>query len=301
MDEVAREYLQQRLQAPGQLRGLIHECQTFAYFISGGFVVEPHFLKKASVPEIVLRWKGQEINVQCKCKMPGAGRQISQESFITLAGCIARDVKVSGQRLMIRIGSTGPVRTQDLEFLRRQAQRAPSPRSGPILATNYGRTFTVKIDPLSGSSTIDEIRANLSEYGLHQILGIWEPGPEGNRNEAVVVVGIDARPQEHPWDSLKTSLYEGARQLKDGSPGIVAIHYSDPIEEFEDLAPKSKPLRVFIGQLLDNLPKVGAVILSSEPDLQLPGDGRPGQARIYTGRNWRLPPNFPLGEPISDG
>lgn len=300
LDTDAREYLQQRLQASDQLWGVVHECNTFAHFIQKGFAVQPFFLKKASRKEIVIQWDGQEIPVQCKSKMPGAGRAISQESFTTLAGCLAHDVKLSGQKLTVRIGSAGSVRPQDIDFLREQVRSGVGGRSGPALVTTDTRTFTVKTEPLVATTTVAEARADLAKYGCHLTMGIWEPETNSDAYEAVIVVGIDAEPEENPWDSLKASINDGAKQLQGGPPGIIAIHYPDPMNDFEQLRPGPAPMRVHIGLMLEALPHVGAVMLSSEPDLQLPGDHGPGQARIYNGKEWRFPADFPLGEPISE-
>ena len=301
LDWAAREYLQQRLQASGQLWGVVHECNTFAEFIRKGFAVEPYFLTKGSRQEIVVRWEGHEIPVQCKCKIPGAGRAIPQESFMTLAGALARDVRSSGQKLIVRIGSTGPVRPQDVDFLRKQVGSGIGAGLGPALVTNNSRAFTVKAYPLTGTTTIADARAKLAEYGFLLTLGIWEPESKGNTFEAVVAVGIDADQDEPPWDSLKASIYDGAKQLRCGPPGIVAIHYPDPLNDFEQLRPGSEPIRFHIGRIVDTLQHVGAVRLSSEPDLQLPGAGGAGHARIYSGKEWRFPAGFPLGKPIAEG
>ena len=297
LDADSRKYLQQRLQAADQLWGVVHECNTFAYFVNKGAVVEAKFLKKGSPEDILLHWNGRNIPVQCKCKMPGAGRAISQESFTTLAGCLARDVKLSGKKLVVRIGSTGPIRPQDVDFLREQVRRGAGAGPGPALVTNDTRTFTVKTEPLEGTTALAEARNNLAEYGFHLSMGIWEPGSNGDAYQAVVVVGIDAKPEEHPWDSLKASINDGAKQLQGGPPGVVAIHYPDPVTHFEQLRPGRQPMRVHIGRMLETLPHVGAVVLSSEPDLQLPGGGGPGQARIYHGKGWRLPV-APWGQPV---
>ncbi len=129
-------------------------------------------------------------------------------------------------------------------------------------------------------------------------MGIAEPKSNSDRYEAVVVVGIDAKPDENPWRSLKDSLKNGADQLKGGPPGIVAIHYVDPTSDFEQLRPGHEPMRVTMGKRLRTLPHVGAVMISSEPDLQFPEASGPAHCRIYLGKDCRLPMDFPLGEPV---
>jgi len=91
LDSSALEHLRQRLQASDQLWGIIHECGLFAHLINRGAEVEPRFLRKADPMDIIVRWRGQQVPVQCKSKRPGAGRVISQDVFTMLAGSVARD------------------------------------------------------------------------------------------------------------------------------------------------------------------------------------------------------------------
>jgi len=48
-------------------------------------------------------------------------------------------------------------------------------------------------------------------------------------------------------NSLLRSIKEGARQMGNGPPGIVAIYYADPVRDFEALCPVPSLMRVFIG------------------------------------------------------
>ena len=292
LDSEAREHLRQRLQAADGVWGVIHELNTFAYFVQKGAEVKPHFLQKGSPQEITVHWHGVDVPVQCKVKPPGSGRLISQDMFTALACYIARDAKVAKRSLLVRIGSAGTIRQEDVEFLRRQVSNDVGSSMGPALVTHKGRTFTVRSQPLSGQFTGETIQDYLSSFAFHIGMVIGEPVLGGNTYSATVVVGIEADPQERPWNSLKRSITEGANQLKDGPPGIVAIHYADPVRDFEALRPGPNPMRVVLGQLMDLLPHVRAVILSSEPDLQLPGAGGPGQARIYYRKPWPFPSNF---------
>lgn len=295
MDNDAREHIRQRLQAHDQLWGLIHECNTFAYFIQKSVDVEPSFLKKASQQEILLRSKGQTEQVQCKCKPPGAGRAISQENFTTLAGCIARDIRLSKQKLIIRIGSTGQIESQDIEFLRNQFRGGIDIYNSPLLVRNNQRTFSIQTEPLIGEITVDQARSYLENYDLHLIMGIAEPVENSEKYETVVVVGIDAKPNEKPWNSLERSIRDGVRQLQQGQLGIVAIHYVDHIGNFEQLRPEDMPMGFKMGELIRTTPQLGAVILSSEPDLQLPGAGGPGQSKWYYKKEWPFISDIPFG------
>jgi len=293
LDSEAREHLRQRLQAADQVWGVIHELQTFAYFVRKGAEVEPHFLQKFSVQEMTVNWHGVHIPVQCKCKPPGSGRIICQDIFTDLACRISRDAKAYGKRLLVRIGSTGTIRQEDVEFLRRQVSIGVGARMRPALVTHMSRTFTVRSQPLSGQFTVATMQDYLSSFNFHIGMVIGEPAPDGAGYNAVAVVVIEANLQEEiAWNSLKSSIMEGAKQLKNGPPGIVAIYYADPVRDFEALSPAPEPMKVSIGQLLDSRPHVGAVIMASEPDLQLPQTSALGHVSVYYKKPWPFPSDF---------
>jgi hypothetical protein len=296
LDQQARSYLRKRLQHTENLWGAIHEIHAFAFFIRQGAEVQPHFLKAANPEEITLQWRGVDIPVQCKAKLPGSGRVISQRVFISLAGSIARDARTKKRKLLVKIGSTAKIRNEDIEFLRRQVSSGIGSRMGPALVTNNGRTFTVRSQPLSGQFTVKTIRDYLSSFDFHVGMVIGEPVPNRNAYDVVAIVGIEANLREKPWNSLWSSIEKAAKQLKGGRPGIVAIHYADPINDFETLRPDARPLTVTLGGLLSPRPHIGAVILTSEPDLQLPGAGDPGRVRIYHKKPWPFPDDFLVHE-----
>lgn len=297
LDQDARDHLRQRLQATDQVWGMIHELQTFAYFVRKGAEVQPHFLKKASSDEMMVHWRGVGIPVQCKNKPPGSGRVISQEAFTTLAGCVARDARVSGKHLLVRIGSTGKIRPEDVDFLRRQVSSGVGAAMGPALVTHKGRLFRVISQALSGQQfTSASVQSYLSGFGFHLGMVIGEPARDGTAYNAMAVVGIEADPLERPWSSLRRSIMDGARQLENGPPGIVAIYYADPIRDFEALRPATEPMKVSLGQLLDSHPYVGAVLIASEPDLQLPQTSDSGRVTVYYRKPWPFPDDFLLNE-----
>lgn len=296
LDFEARRHMQERLQATDLVWGVINELHAFAYFARKGAEVQPHFLQKASPREITVRWQGVDIPVQCKVKHPGAGRLISQDVVTTLSCCIARDARIVGKKLLVRIGTTGPIRQDDVEFLRHQVSSGIGSGIGPALVTHRGRTFTVKSKPLSGQFTPEAVRDYLSSYDFHVGMVIGEPTSNENIFDTIAVVGIEANPIETPWRSLRNSIKDGARQLGNGPLGVIAIYYTDPVVDFEALCPDPGYMKVFVGQLIDKFPYVGAVIMASEPDLQLLGEGDPGRVRIYYKKPWPFPPDFLMEE-----
>lgn len=294
LDSEAREHLRQRLQEPKkQVWGVIHELHTFAFFIRKGATVEPHFLQKASPRELTVHWRELHIPVQCKVKPPGSGRIVPQDIFTDLACRIALDAKASKKRLLVRIGSTGTIREEDVEFLRHQVSSGVGSGMGAALLTNKGRTFSVRSEPLSGQFTVKTVSNYVSSFSFHIGMIVGEPEKVGDVFNVVAVVGIEANLYEkRAWYSLQRSIESGARQLKNGPTGIITVYYADPLSDFESLCPVPGQLKVFIGRRIDQHPYVGAVILASEPNMQFPRAGTPGHVSIYYKKPWPFPNDF---------
>jgi len=283
LDSQALKYIQARLQSTSHFWGMVHEINTFAHFIRKGADVEPKFLRRANPEEIIVHWRGYSIPVQCKSKQRGAGRLIPQDSFVTLAGSIARDAKLASRKLLVRISSTGPIRQQDIDFLRNRISSIGHTNAGAVLVFNGTKTFAINIKPISGNITVDSARSYLSNFNFHVGMLIGDPSPDGIGFDVDAVIGIDAHPDDsfRSWSSLRQSIKRGANQLIKGSPGIVAIHYADPVTDFEALRPSSQPMIAEMAKIMGSYPNLVAVMLSSEPDLQIPAEKVAGEARSY--------------------
>jgi hypothetical protein len=283
LNSEARKYIQRRLQATDQFWGMVHEMNTFAHFIRRGADVEPRFLKPANPEEIILKWREHSIPVQCKVKQPGAGRLISQDAFTTLAGSIARDAKVAGRKSLVRISSAGPILQHDIDFLRIQISSGAGTSIVPDLVSHNNRVFALMIQPLSGHFTVDSVHDYLSNFNFHIKLIVGDPAPNGVGFNVDSIVAIDTNPDDslRSWNSLHRSIKRGARQLEGGPPGIVAIHYVDPVIDPETLRPGNQPMISEIARIIKPLPHLKAVMLSSEPNLQLPGSRGVGAVRSY--------------------
>jgi len=149
---------------------------------------------------------------------------------------------------------------------------------------------------LSEQFTPEAVRDYLSSYNFHVGMVIGEPTSNKNIFDTIAIVGIEANPIETPWRSLRNSIKDGARQLVNGPTGVIAIYYADPVADFEALCPDPGYMKVFVGRLIDKFPHVGAVIMASEPNLQLPGEGDPGRIRIYYKKPWPFPQDFLMDE-----
>ncbi len=283
LDFKALKHIQDRLQHTDLFWGMVHEINTFAHFIRKGADVEPKFLRPASPEEIVVHWRGCSIPIQCKSKQRGAGRLIPQDSFVTLAGSIARDAKLVRRKLLVQINSTNHIRQQDIDFLRKCVFSMGYTNAGPVLVSNGTKTFALNIRPISGNITVDSARSYLSGFSFHVGMLIGDPSPDGIGFNVDAVVGIDAHPDDslRSWNSLRQSINRAAGQLVNGPPGIVAIHYADPVPDFEALRPGSQPMVAEMARVMDQYPQVVAVMLTSEPDLQIPTENVAREARSY--------------------
>jgi hypothetical protein len=148
-----------------------------------------------------------------------------------------------------------------------------------------------------------------------------------------LVIGLDIAPEERPWNSWMQSVGDVAVKWKNSTvPGIVSTHYADHLSDPESLGPQTRfreairfwdrtfseklavnladsfkfelPAPYFPGtfvmiqQIVSMLPQLAGVMISSEPDLQLPGPGEDGIA--YTvAIPGRLPAEFPVGAPMA--
>ena len=290
LNTAARKYLEQRLQSTEDLWGLIHELNTFAYFIRKGKKVEPHFLKRASRIEMIVDWHGAIIPVECKNLRPGTGRSISQDVFITLAGYIAIDMRKANKSLMVKIRTTGKMPTQDIDFLRLQVQKYAGTTIAPVLVKHKERIYSIMGQQLPNKGT----ESLLEEYlpGSYLRMIIAEPETRGGKNKPVAVVGIEANPIEKPFSSLRSAIMKGVNQLPDDRPGILAVYYTDPVEDFNSFCPGPLTMQEYISRLLTPFSHIGMVLMSSEPNYLGPPDSKAGKTYMFYRKPWAFPEDF---------
>jgi len=286
LDSTARGYLKARLQSTTDLWGVIHELNTFAFFIRQGAIVKPNFLKRGSVEEITVDWRGTVIPVQCKNLRAGTGRRISQEVFINLASYIVRDMRMVKKSLIIKIGATGQIHKEDIDFLRSQVKKYAGKTIAPMIVGNKDRTYSIMGQQLSNQFT----GTFLEESYLRMIIS--EPDMRNGEYKPVAVVVIESNPIERPLRPLSNAIRKGVRQLRCDKPGILAIYYTDPVEDFDALCPSPQTMQLYISKRLAPFSHVGAVILSSEPDYLGPVGSKAGKTRIYYRKPWAFPEDF---------
>lgn len=333
----ARDSLRKRLRERDDVWAVFHECSDFAHFLRLGIDAEPRFLIRSNPVEIILHWNGHTVPVECKVKQPGTGRVISSDAFTTLAGEIARDVvRAAEPGLLIRLGITGRLAGSDIEQLRRNvAGLGYQPTLGGgsmILPLTEGRQCTILIRKLAATTTVDDAKHTAADFGLHSTFLCAVPGA-GGRLRITLVIGLEIEPEERPWNSWIQSIGDVAVKWKNSTPpGIVSIHYADHLGDPESLGPQARfreairfwdrtfaeklnaslsenfrfewpaphfpGMFVMIQEIVSMLPQLAGVMLSSEPDLRLPGPGNIAMA--YTlAIPGRLPADFPVGMPMA--
>ena len=286
-DKPARKYLGQRLQDPHESVGAAHEVRTAAFFIRKGASVIPDFLVNSAERDLTLHWSGQEIPVQCKAKRPGAGRVIPVEQFLYVAGCMARDASKDDRKILVTLGTSGPVRESDLDGLRTAVRQNLGNLIAPELVRIGDRAYTVQVTTMSGSLSTERANSFLMERNFHEALIAGLPTDSPDEIEPFVAIGLHANPEEHPWRSLRDSIQEARDQLKNDAPGFVAVHYSDHVSDHETLRDPQYPslLHAIVHEIQESS-FVEAVLISSEPNVQRPGDRTAGQVKIYSKRRW---------------
>ena len=232
-DASAREFLQQRLQSPAEIWGVICEIETSSYFIRKGAKVAPLFLQKSARYDLMIGWKDTEVPVQCKAKRPGAGRAVADETFRFLAGCIARDASDMGRKVLVKIGSTGKVRPADVPDLRASVRDIPPGQRHAELLPIGERVYSLQVEAIEGELTLNSAQEFLGSHRFHVSLLVFIPKDGSSTYVPVVAVRLEAKPQESPWRSLRRSMDEAADQLTSAPPGIIAIHYADHVSDIE--------------------------------------------------------------------
>jgi hypothetical protein len=108
----------------------------------------------------------------------------------------------------------------------------------------------------------------------------------------VAVVTVESNPIENPLRPLSSAIGKGVKQFQGDNPGILAIYYTDPVEDFDVLCPSPQTMQLYMSKRLAPYSNVGAVILSSEPDYLGPGGSKVGKTRIYYRKPWSFPEDF---------
>jgi hypothetical protein len=329
VEEHSRRSLQQRLRRADEVWAVFHECSTLAHFVFNGIEAEPKLLIRSNPVEVTLHWSGKLLPVECKVKQPGTGRVLSSDQFSTLAGEIASDVGRAGTPgLLIAIAPSDRILSTDIEWLRSQvASIGFQPTSGAVNLTHDERRFRLTIERISASTTLAELRSTADSLGLHNTFVVGVPdGPEKQR--ITLIIGTHINVVERPWFSWMQSIGDVATKWRNATePGLISIHYADYLHDLESLGPQHEyrqaiafwdakfaaalgvrleerfnfePLSdgrapgmgYMVREIVTMLPQLAGVLISCEPDLQVPGDGLPG--RLYTMTDsTRLPNGFP--------
>lgn len=296
LDVSAREYLKQRLQSTDSLWGVIHELNTYSFFIRNKAKrVEPYFLKRASTREIIVDWDGDIIPVECKNIRSGTGRMISQDTFITLAGYIANDTVKNGQQLLVKIGTTGIIPDEDIDYIRSQVKINAGKTISPILIKKNSRLYSIMTKQIPDITfTYETTKIFIDEYlpNYYLLMIIANPALSEGKYRPSSIVGIQTNPIEKPLNSLDSAIGKGIRQLPGDKPGILAIYYTDHIANFDHLCPGDITMQEYISNRLSPFTHIGAVLISSEPNYLGLDESKTGRTFLFYRKPWAFSGDF---------
>lgn len=293
-DEDTNKYLGQRMLAADQFEGVAHEIATSRYFIRKGAAVDPAFLKNSSKEDLKVLFNSTEVPVQCKAKPEGAGREIIGDVARELMGCIARDASDDGRRILVSVNVTGSINGADIPVIRQAVRDHKGISSAAVLLKLGDRLIGVSVTRNKDQIDRRSAESYLHTKGFHYSTMVAVP--DGTSYKVISVVGIDARPSESAWRSLRKSVRHAADQLEGGPPGIVAVHYASHFDEIESLRPGTRRLLHEIAPIVGPMPHVGAVLISKEPDYGVGDPVPPGDVRLYQ-LPGRLPDDLLPGRP----
>ncbi len=324
----ARRQMAKRLRNREGAWALIHETRTLAHFERLGLTPEPFFLIDSSPQEMVLTCEGERVPVECKVKLPGTGRVVSMEHFTRLACDLTRTLHALGRRVEVCIAGSTLSDDADVALLQGEVLRcSEQPGEGyALVSAAGGRHYAVQVKLLSDRQmTAADVAAKTVERSMFPALRV--AGSDGREQ---VVIGMKCNGSHEPWRTWMDSLAEMAGKWAAHPPGIVAIHFSDPIDDLEAISPgaqadaairrwtekclasgaitrlqaerilsapfpqgQAPSIDHVLLRMIDDLPQFAAVMFSTEPDLGLSQQGVPGSG--WTLPTKRLPRAFPAG------
>lgn len=164
------------------------------------------------------------------------------------------------------IKTEGIIPEEDVDPLVAEIARTLHYRT-PIFVPLRGRTYVAETRSVDGQITWEDAKQFADSFGLHLSMLIGSPPDSADpaHQDVDVVVGIDAQPDEQPWRSLRDSVESAADQLEGKRPGLIAIHYSDPVPDVEALGPDDRQLDKAVDERLHIHPNIGGISISSDP------------------------------------
>jgi len=260
-----KKHIRSNMRNPETCRGMIFELTTaFHYVRAGANPVTPLFMRPDHKADIIITWQGEEIEVHCKSKIPGAGQKIHADLFDYLANCtLGYFSNLTGRSLKVKLVCNDELKREDIEYI---LERIKNLIQGdlvgdyPLCNNSYTlRISETRIPP--GGITVGEVGK------LHKPMyrAILADNIIGGRYYKVSYFDAISRKRPKVASSLKESIKQAIRQVTGKRPSIIAIHFYDPM--YWELADKLRGFTTFLEKILQQGrgKDVGVLILSGEP------------------------------------
>jgi len=273
-DNMGINHISTTLKNKYSCRGILAELVTAIHFVQcDAEEVIPFFMDPRTYEDktdILVRWKGEEIEVHCKSKIPGAGYIVPFDIFDYWAGCFLRDTEFFRKNWHVKLEVPGNINFGQVRALRHRIKQWLSsklvfervPLENGIVATSE----EIKI-PLSGLSRQDVSR--LARKPRYRAFSARE-GRRDGKYHAISVFDVVTTNKPRPASSLSNSISEIKRRLKNNRPVIASIHMFDTWDLGALLSPQMVGFQHWLHNLLsdENGKKISMFTLTCEQGRQ---------------------------------
>ncbi len=252
-------------------RGMLAELLAATAFVQAGASrVVPCFmnpLPNEDKSDILMTWNGEDIEVHCKSKIPGAGYLVPFDVFDYWAGCFLRDTQFFNRSWHIRLELSCDIGVRKAGELRVRFQDWL--KSGLVFKNTEieeGVSASVEEIQIPPNGLNKSAVSRLRSRPRFRAISAWNGARDGNYHAlSVFDVAITRRP--HPAHSLSASLREAKEQATGKRPAIAFIHIFDEWNLDDLLLPQAASFRKWLlGSLGDKRGRnLSAMILTCEP------------------------------------
>lgn len=269
--DIGRKHIKSNLMNTETCRGMLYELTSaFHYARAGATPVYPLFMNPDTTDkaDILITWRGTEIEVHCKSKIPGAGQKIHADLFDYLAVCaLSYYNRYIDKSIWVKLVCDNELKTKNIEYIRERIYnliKIGLVGDFPLCRNQYVLQIKEIKIPKNGV-TLSEIN-KLHKPMYRAILADGNPWPSsGDSYHKVCLFDAISRKRPKVASSLKASIREAKKQATGTRPSIITVHFYDPMHW--ELANKSVYFKAFLEQQLKTKAgtNIGALVLTGEP------------------------------------
>lgn len=273
-DGMGKKHISSTLKNKYSCRGMLAELVTAIHFVQcDADEVIPFFMDPRTYEDktdILVKWKGVEIEVHCKSKIPGAGYAVPFDTFDYWAGCFLRDTEFFRRNWHVKLEISSNTNFSQAKVMRHRIKQWLSSKlvfekvsmDGKIVATSE----EILIPP-SGLSTQDVKK--LSRKPRYRAFSARQ-GRQDGKYHAISVFDVVTTNIPRPASSLSNSLREIKRRLTGTRPVIASIHMFDTWDLGELLSPQMIGFQYWLNNTLsdENGEKISIFTLTCEQGRQ---------------------------------